>query len=63
LNIEWPTQVSEIAWSEDSRKLLVIATRLADDFCNLASVTTWELDIETGEFALISNMFFPTATP
>ena len=64
LGIAWPTAVSEITWSADSRKILVKATTLADEvLCNQASVTKWELDVETGEFVEVSNTIFPAATP
>ena len=64
LDISWPTAVSEIAWPPDSRRLFVTATTLADAvLCNKASTTTWEIDIETGEFVEVSNTVFPTATP
>ena len=64
LEIAWPTAVSEITWSPDSRKILVTATTLADEvLCTKASTTTWELDVETGEFFEVSKTVFPTATP
>ena len=63
LEIEWPASVSEIAWGSDSSRLLVTATTPADVICNLASSTTWELDMATGELVEVSNIVFPTPTP
>jgi hypothetical protein len=54
--------VSEISWSADNRRVFVTVTNLADN-CQTASMTKWELDVETGAFVEISNTVFPTATP
>jgi len=57
-----PVNISQIAWSPDSRQVLVTVTELADN-CQPTSATDWELDVATGEFVEISNSVFPTATP
>ena len=62
LDIAWPTAVSEITWSPDSGKLLVTAPTMADDICNQAGRSTWELDIETGVLTA-QNIFIPESTP
>ncbi len=62
LDVDWPAQVSQIAWSADSRQLLVTVTELAVN-CQPAWVAEWVLDVETGEFVEVSNTVFPTPTP
>ena len=53
-----------IVRSPDNRNILVTATTLADEIlCKQAGTSTWELNLETGELPLVSNMVFPTATP
>jgi len=47
-----PGQVSKIAWTPDSRQVSVKVTQLADN-CQLASQSTWELDVETGAFTAL----------
>jgi hypothetical protein len=49
LQVAWPAQVSRIAWSPDNRQVLVTVTEIGDN-CQLASRSTWELDVETGAF-------------
>jgi hypothetical protein len=44
-------------------RLLVTATTLADDLCNKASVTNWDLDVETSNFVEVSSTVLSTATP
>jgi hypothetical protein len=54
LDVVWPVQVSQIVWSPDNQLVLVTATLLGDD-CQLASRTTWALDVESGDFTIVPN--------
>lgn len=58
----WPTQVSQIAWLWNSRKVFVTTTTVADN-CLPASISNWELDVKTGKFVEVSSRVLPTATP
>jgi hypothetical protein len=54
--------ISRIAWSPDSRKVLVMVTELGGN-CQPASIAEWALNVETGEFLQVSHTVLPTATP
>lgn len=61
-DVVWPTQVSQIAWLWNSRKVLVTMTSVTDN-CLPASISNWELDVKTGKFVEVSSRVLPTATP
>jgi hypothetical protein len=63
LDVAWPSQVSQIVWSTDNTKAVVTVTEFADYCQPPASITDWELNVETGEYVKISETIFPTATP
>jgi hypothetical protein len=56
-------KVSEIAWSPDSKKVVLTVTEFSDYCQPPAGLVEWELDLETGEFVKISTTILPTATP
>ena len=63
LDLGWPTQVSEIAWTPDSKKVVVTVIEFSDYCQPPTRIVDWKLDVETGEWAKISDSLFPTATP
>lgn len=54
LDVVWPVQVSEVAWSPDDPQVLVTAT-LRGEGCQVASQTTWALNLQSGELSEIPN--------
>lgn len=54
LDVVWPVQVSEVAWSPDDQQVLVTATLRGED-CQVASQTTWALNLQSGELSEIPN--------
>ncbi|HEX6033139.1 MAG TPA: hypothetical protein VFY83_01850, partial [Anaerolineales bacterium] len=63
LDVVWPNRVSQLAWSPDSKKLVVTVTEFTDYCQPPARMADWELDVETGEFVNISTTIVPAATP
>ncbi len=62
LDTVWPTQVSQIAWSPDNRRVIVTVSHWVEGLCEIAGHSTWELDVETGAF-MATSTFIPTPTP
>lgn len=63
LELGSPTQVSQIAWTPDSKKAMVTIIEFSDYCQPPTRIVEWRLDVVTGEWAEISERWLPTATP
>lgn len=63
LDASWPDRVSQIAWTPDSKKVVVSVTGFTDYCQPPARITAWELNVQTGEWMKLSDTPLPTATP